>query len=66
MGRYFNEEQEAHMAWLATIPPNERCWCGWDRLGDCSNCNKSHAGKTRIDRHEAERASRGGARSGSG
>ena len=26
---YFNEEQQAHMRFLATIPRNQRCGSGW-------------------------------------
>lgn len=34
----FNKEQLEHMNSLAAIPDDERCWCGWDRLGQCRNC----------------------------
>jgi hypothetical protein len=33
--RYFNREQEEHMKELAKIPREERCKCGWYRLGQC-------------------------------
>ncbi len=48
----FNDDQRDYMDYLGRIPPAEKCWCGWDRLGKCStpvNCNTSHAGKTRAD-----------------
>lgn len=33
----FNEYQLAHMRSLAAIPPEEKCWCGWERFGECNN-----------------------------
>lgn len=36
--RYFNADQEKYMNELAKIPPPERCWCGWYRLGACGHC----------------------------
>ena len=44
---YFNEDQEDYMRSLAAIPPAERCWCGWYRLGECSSCP---AGATCADK----------------
>ena len=38
---YFNDEQRDHMRSLEEIPPAERCWCGWYRLGQCRNCPAS-------------------------
>jgi len=35
---YFNREQEAHMDELARIPLDQKCFCGWYRLGQCPNC----------------------------
>lgn len=29
----FNEEQKAHMHYLASIPPENRCWSGWCERG---------------------------------
>jgi hypothetical protein len=37
----FNDDQRAHMRYLATIPPTERCWSGWcerDRDGEWKHC----------------------------
>ena len=41
---YFNEDQIAHMDYIASIPPQLRCWCGWYdafgqpyKLGKCPN-----------------------------
>jgi hypothetical protein len=33
----FNEDQLDHMRSLAAIPPQEKCYCGWYRLGECPN-----------------------------
>jgi len=35
---YFNADQEAHMRSLASIPPEQRCWCGWSLMGQCWKC----------------------------
>lgn len=45
----FNKEQTEHMQGLAAIPSENRCWCGWDKLGECRNCpEKSHSLAARI------------------
>lgn len=44
---YFNSEQTAYMEALDKIPLNERCWCGWYRLGECPHCLP---GKTCADK----------------
>jgi hypothetical protein len=31
----FNSEQRGHMEYLASIPPDQRCWCGWGLAGRC-------------------------------
>lgn len=33
----FNEYQEAYMRELSEIPPEQKCYCGWYRLGKCQN-----------------------------
>jgi len=43
----FNEDQRAHMAELAATPAAEKCWCGWNRIGQCLHCP---SGKTLADR----------------
>lgn len=35
---FFNQEQQEHMNYLSSIPPEKRCWCGWYELGKCLNC----------------------------
>ena len=46
----FNSEQRDHMAYLARIPLEKKCWCGWYLLGDCPNCGteKSCADKVAM------------------
>ena len=34
----FNADQRAYMASLAAIPSEQRCECGWYRLGECPHC----------------------------
>lgn len=48
----FNQEQTAYMQYLASIPPEQKCWCGWSLLGECSNCRTYAPGKTTADRME--------------
>ena len=50
---YFNSEQLAHMDALDRMPPETKCWCGWDRLGECWNCNRDCPGKTAADKMAA-------------
>ena len=47
----YSEGQKAHMRWLATLDPTEKCWCGWYKFGDCPN--QPHGccpGKTNADK----------------
>ena len=30
---YFNEEQRDYARYLASIPIDQLCWCGWGRVG---------------------------------
>lgn len=32
---YFNEDQEDHLRYLASLSKEEKCDCGWARRGDC-------------------------------
>ena len=44
----FNTEQRAYMRSLDAIPPERKCWCGWNRLGECrTGCppDATHADK---------------------
>lgn len=36
-----NEEQLDYLRSLGKIPPDERCWCAWFRLGECPHCPPS-------------------------
>jgi hypothetical protein len=47
----FNSDQRSWMESLAAIPPDRKCWCGWDRLGECNNPPSiCRPGKTSADR----------------
>lgn len=35
---HFNSDQLDHMASLATIPAESKCWCGWFPVGKCHSC----------------------------
>ena len=48
----FNEEQREHMKWLASIPPEKRCWCGWYRLGTCPHCPEGRTGAEKLARKQ--------------
>jgi hypothetical protein len=32
-----NQDQRGHLEYLASIPPEKRCWCGWWVLADYSD-----------------------------
>lgn len=36
---YFNQDQQDYMNSLALMPAEQKCWCGWYRLGQCPNCH---------------------------
>lgn len=43
----FNQYQTAHMEYIQTLRPDQRCYCGWNELGHCfSGCDGV---KTRAD-----------------
>lgn len=54
----YNEDQLDYMSYLATIPPEKKCWCGWYPLGECYHCRQSHPGKTCADKLKAEKNKR--------
>ena len=33
----FNADQEDWMRYLAKLPPEQKCYCGWSRFGECFN-----------------------------
>lgn len=43
----FNEEQKAYMKTLNEMPLEEKCYCGWNKVGKCYNCDDET--KTRAD-----------------
>ncbi len=34
----FNNEQLEWMEELSKMDPKTKCWCGWDRFGQCPSC----------------------------
>lgn len=42
-----NSDQRAYSEYIETIPFEQRCYCGWYRLGECPHCPK---GKTCADK----------------
>jgi len=47
---FLNPYQEAHVADLARIKPENKCYCGWYNLGECPSCPPS---KTCADKMKA-------------
>ncbi len=50
---YFNDEQQEHMTYLTTLKPEETCWCGWNKLGNCTN-DRCPPDKTCADKLKKE------------
>jgi len=46
----FNAEQREHMESLGAMSPEQKCWCGWNRVGDCHNPGPCQEGKTAADK----------------
>jgi hypothetical protein len=68
MEHMFNADQQTYIHYIASIPPEQRCWCGWALLGECinSDCPKD---KTHVDWLKVYRPDAGDAmstRAGSG
>jgi hypothetical protein len=49
---YFNEEQQDEMRYLASLKPEEKCWCGWFRAGQCNTPNPCPPDVTMADREK--------------
>ncbi len=47
---YFNEEQENEMMYLASLKPEDRCWCGWYLAGKCKTPTPCDPKDTLADR----------------
>lgn len=43
----FNDEQTDYCKYLASLEPEQKCWCGWFKLGECPHCGP---GKTAADK----------------
>jgi len=45
----FNQEQKEYMKYLASLPPETKCWCGWYTLEKCpNNCPKDLTAADKI------------------
>jgi hypothetical protein len=49
-GSYFNEDQQDYMRELARTPPEQLCYCGWYRLGQCPHAACRTSGKSAADK----------------
>jgi hypothetical protein len=41
LANYFDDQQDYNFPpkqHLANLTPEQRCWCGWKKRGDCSMC----------------------------
>ncbi len=47
---YFNSYQEGYLRYLATVTPEDRCWCGWYSKGQCMAGTKCPPDKSLADR----------------
>ena len=45
-----NKDQQDYCAYLSTLQPEAKCWCGWYPIGTCPHCpdGKSAADKVRV------------------
>lgn len=46
-----NEDQKDYCRFLGTIPPEQKCWCGWYRKEECGSwCNRAGRELTCADK----------------
>lgn len=45
-----NEDQKDYMRYLATVPAEKRCYCGWYMANECPNCKDSGTLAYRLTR----------------
>lgn len=50
---YFNEEQEADIKHIASLPDDKVCWCGWGEKGNCPTPNPCDPTYSLADRKKA-------------
>lgn len=48
----FNSEQLAWMDYLATLKPDQKCDCGWDKRGNCTGSCYGQPEKGGVVREE--------------
>ena len=44
----FNEDQQDYMRSLRDIPPDQKCWCAWFRIGECPHCPEGMTAEMRA------------------
>jgi hypothetical protein len=50
MSSYFNSDQQAEMQYLASLKPEQLCWCGWYTVGKCNTPNPCPPEASKADR----------------
>lgn len=48
-----NDDQKGHVRYVASLPPERRCPCGWFEIGDCygpDRCNERWPGESLAER----------------
>ncbi len=48
---YFNEEQDDHMRYLASLPAEAKCACGWYVRGECYGSCYGDEAKGGAEKH---------------
>lgn len=50
---WFNRDQQEHIEYLASLPTDAKCVCGWYARGECPNCRPDAGGFERCgNRHD--------------
>lgn len=44
----FNDDQKDHMKSLFSIKPEELCWCGWYKKGECPQCDPNYSAADKL------------------
>lgn len=48
-----NQDQNEWMDYLDSLPPDKKCYCGWNRICECTNTEECKAGKSAADKRAA-------------
>ena len=54
----FNSDQSDYLKYLASLPRDKKCTCGWYRKGECHRCDKKAEDNTtkELTEQEAQKA----------